>query len=191
MCVHDLLLLLVQGLSACIQPCGYVSWNGTRKSHWNFHLKFWCVPFTATFDQMIFPKIILSWLDFIRVIFAVIRSPRTRLLSYCCQCKTRFRLITICVITREYTPKRVHSGGGGGALSSNTLMGMCRWMGRIFTTGIDYNGVAFRNRVTRMGSHIFGIWGVRIFWQVGILGIKNIGRFAYKYESNVRVLHSV
>ena len=22
-----------------------------------------------------------------------------------------------------------------------------------------------------MGSHIFGIWGVRIFWQVGILGI--------------------
>ena len=42
-----------------------------------------------------------------------------------------------------------------------------------------------------MGSHIFEIWGLRIFWQVGSLGIKNIGRFAYKYESKVRVLHSV
>ena len=35
-----------------------------------------------------------------------------------------------------------------------------------------------------MGSHIFGIGGGggggRIFWQVGILGIKNIGRFAVK-----------
>ena len=29
-----------------------------------------------------------------------------------------------------------------------------------------------------MGSHIFGISGVRIFWQGGIWGIKNIGRFA-------------
>ena len=28
---------------------------------------------------------------------------------------------------------------------------------------------------------------MRIFGQVGILGIKNIGRFAYKCESKVRV----
>ena len=60
---------------------------------------------------------------------------------------------------------------------------MCRWMGLHFHDWIDYNGVAVRNRVARMlqcrmGSHIFGIWGVRIFWQVGILGMKNIGRFA-------------
>ena len=42
-----------------------------------------------------------------------------------------------------------------------------------------------------MGSHIFGIWGVRIFWQVGILGIKILDDLWYKYESKVRVLHSV
>ena len=29
-----------------------------------------------------------------------------------------------------------------------------------------------------MGSHILGIERVRILWQLGILGIKNIGRFA-------------
>ena len=38
---------------------------------------------------------------------------------------------------------------------SNT--GKCRWMGSHFHDWIDYN------RVTRMWSHIFGIWGVRIF----------------------------
>ena len=54
---------------------------------------------------------------------------------------------------------------------------MCRWMGSHFCDWIDYNGVAF-STVNRMGWHIFGIWGVIIFWQVGILGIKNTGRFA-------------
>ena len=34
-------------------------------------------------------------------------------------------------------------GGGGGALPSNRLMGMCRWMGSHFHVWIDYNGVAF------------------------------------------------
>ena len=42
-----------------------------------------------------------------------------------------------------------------------------------------------------MGSHIFGIWGVRIFQQVGILGIKIQNDLRYKNESKVRVLHSV
>ena len=59
----------------------------------------------------------------------------------------------------------------GGVLPSNRLMGMCRWMGSRFHDWIDYNGVAFSvgaNRVTRMGSHICGISGVRKFRQVGI-----------------------
>ena len=33
--------------------------------------------------------------------------------------------------------------GGGGALPSNRLMGMCRWMGSHFHDWIDYNGIAF------------------------------------------------
>ena len=32
--------------------------------------------------------------------------------------------------------------GGGGVLSSDRLMGMCRWMGWHFHRWIDYNGVA-------------------------------------------------
>ena len=62
------------------------------------------------------------------------------------------------------------------------LMGMCRWMGSLFHDWIDYNGVAFLTellaceqafgrtgslftgyRFTRMGSHIFGFWGVKPF----------------------------
>ena len=73
----------------------------------------------------------------------------------------------------------VHWGGGGGALPSNRLMGMCRWMGSHFHDWIDYNGVAFSiYKATRMGSLVFRIWTVRIFRQVGSAGIKNIGRFA-------------
>ena len=63
---------------------------------------------------------------------------------------------------------------GGGVLPSNRLMGMCRWMGSHFHDWIDYNGVAFSiraSRVTRMGSHICGISGVSKFRQVGIWGI--------------------
>ena len=42
---------------------------------------------------------------------------------------------------------------------------MCRWMGSHFYDWIDYNGVAFStDRVTRMGSHIFGFFGVRQFF---------------------------
>ena len=53
----------------------------------------------------------------------------------------------------------------GGILPSNR-------MGWHFHDWIDYNGGCIFDRVTRMVSHIFGIWGVRIFWQVGSVGIK-------------------
>ena len=39
------------------------------------------------------------------------------------------------------------------------------------------------------GVSYFGDFGVRIFWQVGSLGIENIGRFAVQNESKVRVLY--
>ena len=51
--------------------------------------------------------------------------------------------------------------GGGGAIPSNRLMEMCRWMGSHFHDWIDYNGVAFSIELL-MGSHIFGIWGKNI-----------------------------
>ena len=51
---------------------------------------------------------------------------------------------------------------------------MCRWMGLHFHDWMDYNGVAFStellewgrifNRVTRMGSHMFGFFWVRQFF---------------------------
>ena len=51
-------------------------------------------------------------------------------------------------------------GGGGRVLPYKSLLGMCRWMGLI-----DYNGVAFLVVTSiRMGSHIFGISGIRKFW---------------------------
>ena len=37
---------------------------------------------------------------------------------------------------------------------------MCRWMGSHFHDRIDFNGVVL-SRVTRMGSRIFLIFGVR------------------------------
>ena len=46
----------------------------------------------------------------------------------------------------------------GGVLPYMRLMVMCRWMLSHFHDWIDYNGCIF-NRVTRMGSHIFGFWG--------------------------------
>ena len=64
---------------------------------------------------------------------------------------------------------RVHNamtpgGGGGAALTSNGLLGMCRWMGSHFHDSTEYNGVAFSsifNKVTRMGSYFFGTLRVR------------------------------
>ena len=55
--------------------------------------------------------------------------------------------------------------------------------GRIFMTGLTI--MAF-NIVTRMGSHIFGILGVRKFWRVLILGIKKMGRYAVHKLLRVR-----
>ena len=52
---------------------------------------------------------------------------------------------------------------GGGALPSNGLLGICRWMGSHFHDSTDHKGVAFSsilNRVTRMGSHFF--WTLRV-----------------------------
>ena len=51
-----------------------------------------------------------------------------------------------------------------GALPSNGLLGICRWMGSHFHDSTDFNGVAFSsifNRVTRMGLHFFGTLRVR------------------------------
>ena len=52
-------------------------------------------------------------------------------------------------------------GGGGGALSSYKLMGMCRGMDSHCHDSIDQNWVIFLI-VIRIGSRIFGILGVRI-----------------------------
>ena len=41
---------------------------------------------------------------------------------------------------------------------------MCRWMGSHFHDWIYYNGVAFSIELLRMGSHIFGFFGVRQFF---------------------------
>ena len=66
----------------------------------------------------------------------------------------------------------------GGLLPSNRLMGMCHWMGSPFHEWIDYNGVAFSIELLEWVRIFSGFGGLIIFWQVGILGIKNTGRFA-------------
>ena len=50
-------------------------------------------------------------------------------------------------------------GGGGGALPSNKLMGMCRWMGSHFHDWIDYNGVAFSTELLEWGRIFSGFGG--------------------------------
>ena len=55
---------------------------------------------------------------------------------------------------------------------------MCRWMESHFHDWIDYNGVAFSIELLEWGRIFSGFPGVRIFWQGGIWGITNIGRFA-------------
>ena len=64
-----------------------------------------------------------------------------------------------------------------GALPSNRLIGMCRWMGSHFHDWIDYNEVAFSIELLEWGR-IFWDFGVRKFWQVASWVLKNIGRFA-------------
>ena len=53
-------------------------------------------------------------------------------------------------------------GGGGRALPSNRLMGMCRWMGSHFHDWIDYNGVAFSTELLKWGRIFLGFWGNNI-----------------------------
>ena len=48
---------------------------------------------------------------------------------------------------------------------------MCRSMGSHFHDWIDYNGVAFSIELLELGRRFLDL-GVRIFWQVGNLGIK-------------------
>ena len=55
----------------------------------------------------------------------------------------------------------VHPGGGG-ALPSNRLMGMCRWMGSHFHGWIDYNGVAFSIELLEWGCIFSGFGGKNI-----------------------------
>ena len=52
--------------------------------------------------------------------------------------------------------------GGGGALPSNRLMGMCRWMGSHFHDWIDYNGVVFSTELLGWGRIFSGFWGKNI-----------------------------
>ena len=47
---------------------------------------------------------------------------------------------------------------GGGALPSNRLMGMCRWMGSHFHDWIEYNGVIFSTELLEWGR-IFSEFG--------------------------------
>ena len=57
-------------------------------------------------------------------------------------------------------------GGGGGYFLVKDEE-LCRWMGSHFHIWTDYNGVTFLacfRRITRMGSQIFGIFGIRKFW---------------------------
>ena len=51
---------------------------------------------------------------------------------------------------------------GGGALPSNRLMGMCRWMRSHFHDWIDYNGVAFSTELLEWGRIFLGFWGKNI-----------------------------
>ena len=59
----------------------------------------------------------------------------------------------------------------GGALPSNSLIGMCSWMGSHFHDWIEYNEVAFSIELLEWGR-IFSGFGGRIFWQVVSLGEK-------------------
>ena len=51
---------------------------------------------------------------------------------------------------------------GGGALPSNGLMGMCRWMGSHFQDWIDYNRVAFSTELLEWGRIFSGFGGKNI-----------------------------
>ena len=84
-------------------------------------------------------------------------------------------IVFFCVLqakaSTKTSPKHEASGerellpgkGEGGALPSNGLMGMCRWMGsRHFHDWIDYDGVAFSTELLEWGRIFLGFWGKNI-----------------------------
>ena len=67
---------------------------------------------------------------------------------------------------------------GGGALPSNRLMGMYRWMGSHFHDWIVYNGVVFSIELLEWGRIFSGFWGKNILPSREFGYKNNIGRFA-------------
>ena len=66
---------------------------------------------------------------------------------------------------------------------------MCRWMGSHFHDWIDYNGVCFSIELLRMGSHIFGFFGVRQFF---ICTVSKLTRmFVPQMKSKVFFIHLI
>ena len=66
---------------------------------------------------------------------------------------------------------------------------MCRWMGSHFHDWIDYNGVYFSIELLRMGSHIFGFFGVRQFF---IFTVSKLTRmFVPQMKSKVFFIHLI
>ena len=62
----------------------------------------------------------------------------------------------------EASAERELLPGRGGALPSNRLMGLCRWMGSHFHDWIDYNGNAFSTELLEWGRIFSGFWGKNI-----------------------------
>ena len=50
------------------------------------------------------------------------------------------------------------TGGEGGVLPNNRVMGMCRWMGWHFHKWIDYNGVVFQSSYLTGGGNLSRFW---------------------------------
>ena len=67
---------------------------------------------------------------------------------------------------------------------------MCRWMGSHFHDWIDYNGVAFSIEFTRMGSHIFGSFEVKLN-SSSYLRLANVPKCLYTVGEKYSVLHLV
>ena len=77
---------------------------------------------------------------------------------------------------------------GGGVLPYKRLMEICCWMGSHFHYWIDYYGVAYFNRVTRIGSYIFGFFRVRQFFIFMVR--KHTSMFVLQMKSKVFFIES-
>ena len=78
----------------------------------------------------------------------------------------------------------------GGALPSNRLMGMCRWMGSHFHDWIGYNGVAFSIELLEWGRIFSGFGGKNVLASREFGYYKIEDDLRNKNESKVRVLYS-